>query len=185
MLYAAGHPEKVQALVLSALPLAAPPPTEVNRWTDVMVWTHEHLVPNYYPRYFYTESLKQLYGTPWRLKPETVDWYYKTNTVAGGFARVRAYYKANLKGLWAKGAGKDAAAVKVPVLLQWGDRDVVLPKYLADTAVKEFSGTKVQVIHYPDVGHYPMLELPVETGRDLKAFLDRITAAHTPAVAAR
>lgn len=181
VLYAANHPEKVQALALSALPLAAPPPTKVNRWTDIMVWTHETLVPNYYPRYFYAESLKQLYGTPSRLKPETIDWYYQTNNVAGGFARVRAYYQANLKGLWVKGAGKDAAAVKVPILLQWGDRDVVLPKYLADAAVKQFSGTKVQVIHYPDVGHYPMLELPVKTGRDLKGFLDRITAAAPPA----
>lgn len=174
VLYAARHPERVRALALSALPLAAPPPTEVSLWTDAIVWTHENLVPNYYPRYFYKTSLSQLYGTPSRLKPETVDWYYQTNNLDGGFARVREYYQANLKSLWKKGAGEDAAALRVPILLQWGDRDIVLPKYLADKAVKDFANAQVQVIHYPDVGHYPMLELPDETGRDLEAFLDRL-----------
>ena len=177
VLYAANHPEKVRALALSALPLAAPPPTQSSRWIKAMVWTHETLVPNYYPRFFYQESLSQLYGTPSRLKPETVDWYYQTNNVDGGFARVRAYYQANLKSLWNKGAAQEAGAIKVPILLQWGDRDIVLPKYLADTAVKQFAQAKVEVIHYPDVGHYPMIELPAATGKDLRAFIDRVTAA--------
>ncbi|MET0363974.1 MAG: alpha/beta hydrolase, partial [Sphingobium sp.] len=165
VLYAANHPEKVRALALSALPLAAPPPTKVSHLTNLMVWTHETLVPNYYPRLFYQRSLSELYGVPSRLKPETVDWYYRTNVIDGGYARVRAYYQANLKSLWKKGASDDAGKVAKPILLQWGDRDVVLPKYLADKAVKDFANAKVELIHYPDVGHYPMLELPVETGR--------------------
>jgi pimeloyl-ACP methyl ester carboxylesterase len=177
VLYAANHPQKVRALALSALPLAAPPPTKVRPLVDAMVWTHENLVPNYYPPYFYENSLRELYGTPSRLKPETIDWYYKTNNIDGGFARVRQYYQANLKNLWNKGAGQEAGQIKVPILLQWGDRDIVLPKYLADQAEKEFANAKVELIHYPDVGHYPMIELPNETGRDLKAFLDRVTAA--------
>lgn len=177
VLYAAHHPDKVRALALSALPLAAPPPTQVSRLTNLMVWTHENLVPNYYPCFFYRTSLAELYGTPVRLKPETVEWYYQTNTIPGGFARVRAYYHANLQKLWKKGAGDDAAQVTAPILLQWGDRDRVLSKDLADKAVKQFSHSKVEVIHYPDVGHYPMLELPEQTGRDLRSFLDRVTAA--------
>ena len=180
VLYAANHPEKVRALALSALPLAAPPPTKVRPLVDAMVWIHNNLVPNYYPPYFYRNSLRELYGTPSRLKPETVDWYYKTNNIGGGFARVREYYQANLKSLWKKGAGEEAGRIRVPILLQWGDRDIVLPKYLADKAVKDFANAKVELIHYPDVGHYPMIELPEETGRDLKAFLDRVTAATPP-----
>ncbi len=183
-LYAANHPEKVRALALSALPLAAPPPTDVSRWTNIMVWTHENLVPNYYPRFFYQTSLEQLYGTPSRLKPETVEWYYQTNNIPGGFARVRAYYQANLKKLWKKGAGGDAAKVAKPILLQWGDRDRVLPKYLADSAVKQFANAKVDLIHYPDVGHYPMIELPEQTGRDLGKWLDGVTAAANASPAA-
>ena len=74
------------------------------------------------------------------------------------------------------GVVDDAARVKVPVLLQWGDADPVLPAYLADDAVKQFSGTKVDLIRYPDLGHYPMLELPQETAKDLRAWFDKTLA---------
>lgn len=178
-LYAADHPEKVTALALSTLPLKAPPPSDFSRLLMSMVWVHENLVPNYYPRAYYEISLSELYGKPERLKPETVDWYYQTNNIPGGFARVRAYYEANKKAVWAKGAGDEAARVKAPILLQWGDVDPVLPKYLAADAVKDFSGTRVDLIHYPDVSHYPMLELPEETGRDLRAWFDK-TLPETP-----
>lgn len=190
VLYAANHPEKVRALALSALPLKAPPPTESRPLVEAMVWVHNNFVPNYYPRFFYKQSLSGLYGTPSRLKPETVDWYYKTNNIEGGFARVGEYYQANVKSLWNKGAGQEAGMIRVPILLQWGDRDIVLPKYLADDAVKDFANAKVELIHYPDVGHYPMIELPEQTGRDLRTFLDRVTAqpraqaANQPAVTA-
>jgi pimeloyl-ACP methyl ester carboxylesterase len=175
VLYAAAHPERVTALALSTLPLAAPPQTDFDWQTRAMIWTHETLVPNYYPRFYFRRSLEQLYGVPSRLKPETVEWYYETNTIPGGFARVRKYYAANKHSVWAKGADAEAAKVTVPVLLQWGDRDPVLTAPLADKAVAEFTHTKVTLIHYPDVSHYPMLELPDETGRDLEAFLDGVS----------
>ena len=176
VLYTAAHPERVKALALSTLPLAAPPQTNFDAATWAMIWTHETLVPGYYPRLYYQRSLEQLYGEPSRLKPETVQWYYETNTIPGGFARVRQYYNANKKAVWAKGAGADAAKVTAPILLQWGDRDPVLPTYLADKAVEQFSAAQVTLLHYPDVGHYPMLELPEETGRDLGAWLDKVHA---------
>lgn len=175
-LYAARHPDQVDALALSALPLEAPPTTRFSKLMWAMVWTHETLVPNYYPKAYYRQSLSELYGKPERLTDATVNWYYETNNLPGGFARVRQYYEANKKAVWSKGAGADAAKVTAPILLQWGDRDPVLPPYLADKAVKQFSATRVKLIHYPDVGHYPMLELPKETGSDLRAFLDEVHA---------
>ena len=184
VLYAAMHPERVNALALSTLPLAAPPPTRFSRWEETMIWTHEHLVPNYYPRFYYRSVLASLYGVPARLKPETVDWYYGTNNLPGGFARVKAYYTANTKAVWSKGAGKEAEAIRAPVLLQWGDRDPVLKAPIADKAVAQFKNTKVTLIHYPDVSHYPMIELPEKTGADLEAWLDRtlppVAAAPAP-----
>jgi pimeloyl-ACP methyl ester carboxylesterase len=172
-LYAARHPDQVTALALSALPLEAPPPPDFSRLMWAMIWTHETLVPNYYPRAYYRQSLSELYGRPERLTDATVDWYYQTNTIPGGFARVKAYWEANKKAVWAKGAAGDAAQVTAPILLQWGDRDPVLPKALASKAVSQFEQAKVDVIHYPDVGHYPMLELPTDTARDLRTWLDR------------
>ena len=62
------------------------------------------------------------------------------------------------------------------MLLQWGDRDPVLLRPLADTAKAEFSHADVTLIHYPDAGHYLMLEVPETSGRDLEQFLDRVLA---------
>ena len=176
VLYASGHPEKVRALALSALPLKAPPPTDFSRLTWALIWVHQNLVPNYNSRLYYKQTMSELYGMPERLTPNVVDWYYKTNTIPGGYARVRAYYEANKKAVWATGAGDYAARVRAPILLQWGDRDPVLPMDMATDAVENFSGTKVTLVHYPDTGHYPMLENNVETGRDLMTFLTEVHA---------
>ncbi|NBC35000.1 alpha/beta fold hydrolase [Novosphingobium sp. FSY-8] len=175
-LYTARHPDQVRALALSTLPLRAPPPTPMPPVVAGLFWLHENVVPNYQARYFYQHSLASLYGRPERLTPETVDWYYETNNIPGGFARVKAYYTANTKGVWKTGADKQAAAVHVPILLQWGDRDIVLPVDRADEARKMFANAPMQIIHYPDVGHYPMLELPKETGADLVKFIDALPA---------
>ncbi|MDZ5645870.1 alpha/beta hydrolase [Nitrospirillum sp. BR 11828] len=180
-LYTARHPEKVRALALSTLPLKAPPPTPVSWFVSAVQWLHLNVVPNYNPEIFYRESLAQLYGRPERLKPETVRWYYETNNVPGGFARVMRYLEANQRTFWKTGAGDEAAAIRVPILLQWGDRDIVLPIDRADEARRMFANAPMQIIHYPDIGHYPMLELPGPTGLDLKAFLDTLPADAPPA----
>ncbi|MEO9599399.1 alpha/beta hydrolase [Parasphingorhabdus sp.] len=179
VLYASAHPEKVRALALSALPLKAPPPTDFSQLTWGLIWVHQNLIPNYNSRLYYRQTMSELYGKPERLTPEVVDWYYKTNTIPGGYARVRAYYEANKKAVWATGAGDYAAKVQAPILLQWGDRDPVLPIDMATDAVKQFAGTDVTLVHYPDTGHYPMLENNVETGADLKTFLAKVHANET------
>lgn len=175
-LYTARHPEKVRALALSTLPLKAPPPTPSSWLVQFVYWLHLNVVPEYNPYFFYEESLAQLYGKPERLKPETVRWYYETNNIPGGFARVWEYLQANQQKIWKTGAGDEAAKVTVPILLQWGDQDIVLPRDRADEARQMFANAPMQIIHYPDVGHYPMLELPGPTGVDLKAFLDALPA---------
>jgi pimeloyl-ACP methyl ester carboxylesterase len=175
-MYTARHPEHVRALALSTLPLKAPPPTQTDWFLATLIWVHQHLVPNYNPPIYYRSSLSQLYGRPERLRPETVRWYYETNNIPGGFDRVTQYIIADQKNVWKSGAAASAADVKVPVLLQWGDRDIVLPRDRADGARKMFAHAPMTIIHYPDVGHYPMLELPGPTGRDLKAFIDSLPA---------
>ncbi len=172
VLYTAANPDKVRGLALSILPLQAPPETPFSQTTWALIWLHQNVIPNYNSREYYRRTLSELYGVPERLDDETIDWYYETNNIPGGFERVFEYYSANRESVWARGAGDDAASITAPILLQWGDADPVLPVEMAAGAVADFSGTEVEVIHYPDVGHYPMLELPEETGRDLKAYID-------------
>jgi pimeloyl-ACP methyl ester carboxylesterase len=181
VLYAAKNPEKVRGLALSVLPLQAPPDTDFSQVTWGLIWLHQNVIPNYNSRAYYRRTLGELYGVPERLTDETVDWYYETNNIPGGFERVSDYYQANRASVWARGAGDEAGRISVPILLQWGDADPVLPVEMAAGAVADFSGTQVEVIHYPYVGHYPMLELPDQTGRDLKAFIDRLHASESSA----
>jgi hypothetical protein len=47
---------------------------------------------------------------------------------------------------------------------------------VAATGLKQFSSAQVTLLHNPDAGHYPMLELPQETGRDLGVWLDKVHA---------
>lgn len=171
VLYTAAHPENVKALALSALPLAAPPPANTPVELTVMNWVHQNLVPNYHPRYFYKTYLDWLYGDPERVTPEAIDLFWATNNLPGGYERVGVYYRANLGSLWSKGASGEASLITVPILLQWGDRDPVLPKNLAADAVGKFENAPVKLIHYSDVGHYPMLEAPERTAKDLDVFL--------------
>lgn len=177
VLYTARNPEKVTALALSVLPLKAPPPTEMPLNVAVLDWVHQNITPNYNSRFFYKNSLAFLYGDSRDLTDETVDWYYETNNIPGGFERVGEYYAANLKNIWSKGAGDEAALVRVPILLQWCDSDPVIPADRAEEAVAEFANAPVTLIRYPELGHYPMLEDPVKTGGDLQTFFDRVLKA--------
>ena len=49
--------------------------------------------------------------------------------------------------------------VRVPVLLQWCGYDTVISQGAAPT-VARFKNTTVTLIEYPDVGHFPMWEIP-------------------------
>lgn len=51
-----------------------------------------------------------------------------------------------------------AAGLEVPILLQWGDRDLAVD--VSGTKVMQGSNRNVEVQIQPDVGHLPMLETP-------------------------
>jgi pimeloyl-ACP methyl ester carboxylesterase len=176
VLYTAAHPDKVRALALSTLPLKAPPNSKVEPVIQAWGWAHAKLFPNYYPRSYWRSFLKTLYGDPSRITDAQVKMFADTNNLEGGYDRVNVYYRSNVKGVWTQGAGSYADKITVPILLQWGDRDPVLPPYLAAQAVANFRNAKVTVIHYPQ-GHYPMLENPGPTIKDLKAFIDGLPPA--------
>jgi pimeloyl-ACP methyl ester carboxylesterase len=54
---------------------------------------------------------------------------------------------------------------KKPTLVIWGDRDPYIPSRYAE----RFGAS--QVVHMPDVGHWPPVEAPHETARLISRFL--------------
>jgi len=177
VLYAARHPDRVAALALSTLPLAAPPPSHIDWRLTALIWAHRHLFPDYYPALYYRIFLDGLFADPARVTPAMVAWYQATNTIPGAQAHIAAYLKADLQTIWKRTGHDEAEKITAPVLLQWGDADPVLPPTLADDAKAHFRNAAVTLIHYPDAGHYPMLEIPERTEADLAVFLKALTKA--------
>jgi pimeloyl-ACP methyl ester carboxylesterase len=59
--------------------------------------------------------------------------------------------------------------IHLPVLLEWGERDVWIPIAFAHRMQKGIAGAKL--VTYPDGGHVPMEELPELTAEDAERFL--------------
>ncbi len=177
VLYAARHPERVRALALSTLPLAAPPPTRLDRRVAFMGWAHNKLFPDYFPYFYYRWLLPSLFADPGKVTPEMVRWYYETNNTPGTQSRIAAYFKADSQTIWRTTGHSDAEKITAPVLLQWGDADPVLPAALGEDARARLSNAKVTLIHYANAGHYPMLEIPQQTVKDLQEFLAALPTA--------
>ena len=61
------------------------------------------------------------------------------------------------------------AAIKVPTLIMWGDKDELVP--VADAQKFKNAIPGASVVIYPGVGHLPYEEIPENSARDLKSFL--------------
>jgi pimeloyl-ACP methyl ester carboxylesterase len=61
------------------------------------------------------------------------------------------------------------AELRVPVLLEWGGRDLWIPPSFAQRFAAAIRGARL--VTYPEAGHVPMEELPEATATDAEAFL--------------
>ena len=59
----------------------------------------------------------------------------------------------------------------MPTLIQWGAAGPVLPREMHCEIAGAFTGTAVRMISYRDLGHKLVLEDPVRTARDARAFI--------------
>jgi pimeloyl-ACP methyl ester carboxylesterase len=60
-------------------------------------------------------------------------------------------------------------ALRAPVLIQWGGRDLWIPPALADSSPA--AAAAGDGAHLPDAGHAPMEEIPGPTAADARRFL--------------
>lgn len=175
ILYAARHPDQVEALGLSTVPLF--PTKATPRFDPAMAgmrWIHDRLTPGYFPRVYFKRSLRDIISVQSANDENIQDQFYYMNNLPGGYAR-QAKYAANLVRTFS--AAADAArSVTAPVLIQWGDGDTVLLADEGDKATSAFARTHVRMTHYPGVGHYPMWEIPDRSMRDFEDFLAEVRA---------
>jgi pimeloyl-ACP methyl ester carboxylesterase len=64
----------------------------------------------------------------------------------------------------------DLAAVRIPTLLVWGERDPLVPRHLAEEWTRALPD--VRLVALPQAGHVPMFDAPAALADELRKFLD-------------
>jgi len=174
--FAATHPERVTAMAFSILPLERPSQTRAVDWR--IAWYaafSKAVLPNYHPMWFYKLAFRDTGHPGWAPPAFLPQMMYDMSNLPGAITRQQAYLASNVVLFKTTDVGAIAGKIHVPVLLQWCDSDTVISQGAA-ASVKRFTATTVKLVEYPDVGHWPMWEIPDRFAADVTAFLD----ANTP-----
>lgn len=169
--YAAAHPERVRALLLSTVPLRLPSANRVGHLDGAVFWFHDKVLHAYGTDLFWRAFLRSIYGDPAKVSDALVTRYRILNTLPDQQRRFEARLAS-----WRQegGAERDyalAARVTAPILVQWGAAGPVIPNAMHQEIAAAFRSAKVDVISYPDLGHKLVLEDPVRTSRDAERYL--------------
>jgi pimeloyl-ACP methyl ester carboxylesterase len=183
--YARLRPQGIEAMAFSILPLERPSQTRHVAWhMKTLADFHARFLPDWRSRTFWRWVLETT--TPPTFEPTAamVEPVYWANNQPGALERQRQYIASNTQAFKTSDVGAIAAQVRVPVLLQWCGYDTVISQGAAPT-IARFTSTAVTLIEYPDVGHFPMWEIPERFSEDLARWvLATRPAAPQSAVAA-
>ena len=169
--YAGEHPDKVEKLVLSTVPLRLPAQSKVGAYERFVFWFHEKVMGTTATNVYWRAFLTNIYGDPAKISDEQVERYRVLNNLPGRERDFRARIASWRSRGGAERDYKLAAKVTAPVLIEWGLKGPVLPRELHCQVAEAFTGTTVRVISYPDLGHKLVMEDPVRTARDALTFI--------------
>jgi pimeloyl-ACP methyl ester carboxylesterase len=170
----ADKPERIAAMAFSILPLERPSQTRKVDWRiRQMLAFHEAVLPEYHPLYYYQLVFDDTGHPGWKVPAFLPQMMYDMSNLPGAIRNQKAYLAANVKLFKTKDVGAIAAKVTAPVLLQWCERDTVISQG-PEASVARFTHTRVKLVRYPDVGHWPMWEIPDRFAADVGGFLDGV-----------
>lgn len=121
------------------------------------------------PKIIVSFTARRAYGEPDRLNQRIIDRYYDLSLRKGNryaMVKVLRQLKAFAKD---EKYGSMVPLIKVPTLIQWGERDTWLPKEVLKNWHADLP--EAPIIIYPWGGHILMEEVPVQTARDADRFL--------------
>ncbi|MEO8443745.1 MAG: alpha/beta hydrolase [Gammaproteobacteria bacterium] len=164
--YAAAHPERVDRLIL--LSPGALEGRAVQQAGGSLPWIAnilEYITPRALARFMLTSR----YGDPAKVDDKLIDRWYemwlREGQRAAILARLRTYSSADLD--------KVTAAVRVPTLILWGEKNPQVPVAQADELRRMLvNAPEVKVITYPGVGHMAADEAGPLIAQDVGAYLD-------------
>jgi pimeloyl-ACP methyl ester carboxylesterase len=116
------------------------------------------------PRGVIESSLRNVYGNPALVTADLVDRYYELTLRAGN--RTALIYRMQQP---FSGHEKAISQLKVPTLILWGAKDLLIPVENAKRFAADIAGAKL--IIFDDLGHVPQEEDPLRTVQSVQAFL--------------
>ena len=180
-LYTLAHPEKTEALLLID---AGGQPHAKSRDLPIgfrlmrmpVIKEAARLIA---PRSIFESSIKNTMSVQSKIDDKLIDRYWELNRYPGN-------REATMKRFSSPGSMKSAtreqlAAIRVPVMIMWGEEDNLIPV----SSAKWFASAlpEAKLVIYPNVGHIPMEEVPDRSATDVKAWLDGLPATfYTKAV---
>lgn len=110
-------------------------------------------------------TLRQIFYDKTRITPALEKRYYELSLRPGN----REAFVARIKLVAEEPIRFDLTALKMPILILWGEKDTWVPVILAKRFYRDVP--HATLIIYPEVGHVPMEEAPEKTISDMLNFL--------------
>jgi pimeloyl-ACP methyl ester carboxylesterase len=120
------------------------------------------------PRAMIERSLRQSLYNQAVIDDAMIDRYHDLLRYPGNRAALSQMFRTGIS----SASAADMARITVPVLILWGDEDVVIPLSAGEWFHAHLPGSRF--IHYPAIGHVPMEEAPGRSAADVRAWLDGI-----------
>lgn len=160
--YAARYPQKVERLIL--IDAAGYPRSQQQRFFGLMRFPLVDVAFRWFaPHLVVQRILRNLYADPSKVDDALVERYRDLVRRDGNRAAIVPRTLA---------FNPDPAllkTLKLPVLIQWGGKDRLLPPADAFRFQNDIADASLQI--YSDAGHMPMEEIPQATARDARNFL--------------
>jgi pimeloyl-ACP methyl ester carboxylesterase len=172
-MFALAHPEKTDAMLL--IDAAGAPQWQARKipigFRLARMPVVKELTRFIAPRSMFESSIKTSMSVQSKIDDALVDRYWELNRYPGNreatmkrFALPHNNHQASKQGL---------AAIKVPVMIMWGEEDNLIPVSSAHWFADALPEAKLVI--YPKVGHIPMEEVPEQSAADVQAWLGGIT----------
>ena len=175
-MYALAHPEKTEALLLvdaGGQPQAKPDdlPIGFRLMRTPVIKEAARLIA---PRSIFESSIKNTMSVQPKIDDALIDRYWELNRYPGN--REATMKRFSDPGSRNYGTREKLSAIKVPVMIMWGEEDKLIPVSSARWFADAIPGAKLVI--YPKVGHIPMEEVPERSAADVKAWLDALPPAN-------
>ena len=169
--YTAAHPERVERLILlSPGSLEGRSMQRAGRTVPKSADILKYIAPRALAKFMLTSR----FGDPSKVNDKLIDQWYdmwmREGQRAAILARLRSYSSADIV--------KTTAAIRVPTLILWGEKNPQAPVEQAEELRQMLmNAPEVTVITYPGIGHMAAEEAGPAIAKDIQTWLSTPTAA--------